>query len=228
MFRLRHLRRFATRATDSPANSEHVPRITILLGGGGLIPFVWYGSQIESTSQNRGGASTPNPPSGDELINRWARHTPSFASPVLEFLKSGDQHAVRVAFVTYSASILSFLAGVQWGAAAMTPASVPGFTRQVLWSVTPSLFGWGAAASALKGSSSASGAGGILGPAASDARFAASTQILAASFLAAYLADEMGAQSKRLPKWYSFVRTPLTLVVVGTHIFVGMKLREAR
>jgi hypothetical protein len=107
------------------------------------------------------------------------------------------------AFLYYSAVILSFLGGVQWGVAmSLEPADTRGFRTRLLLSMAPSLIAWPAL---------------LLHP------FSAAW-VLAAGFLLVRL-HEVGRDSRDLlPGWYQSLRNLLTLVVVACHGLVIWRL----
>jgi hypothetical protein len=207
-------RRARTSASGMPPSPREVPRITVLLGGAGLAPFMWYGLQID----DEGGA-----PWGRAIVQKWDAHLPGVAAAVDALLPGGgSQEEVRRAFLAYSAVILSFLGGVHWGAAAMAAPGAAGVTTQYVLSVLPSLVGWGALTHGLP-----RGAAAQTPAAASDA-LGVSLRVFSLSFLAMYVVDEVSAGRGRLPRWYTHVRTPLTFAVATTQIVAAWRTRPQR
>jgi hypothetical protein len=202
----------------SAADIEVVPRVTIVLGGMGVLPFLWYGTQVEKQQQRKAGEGGGRVPLdeqavwGDDLLRKWAAVLPPLLTPALDALHTGSQATARANFLTYSACILSFLGGVHWGAAAMAQAPQRATTQYVI-GVVPSLFAWGAVMVGVR-------RGG-------DDEAGIAVRVLALSFLGIFLADELAASNwQKLPKWYTFVRSPLTTVVVGTHLVAGWSMRD--
>ncbi len=107
------------------------------------------------------------------------------------------------AFLYYSAVILSFLGGVQWGVAmSLEPAGSAGFNRRLLLSMGPSLIAWPAL---------------LLHP-------YTGAWALAAGFLLVRL-HEWGRDSRALlPGWYQSLRNLLTLVVLACHAAIIWRL----
>ncbi|QJQ98197.1 DUF3429 domain-containing protein [Halomonas sp. PGE1] len=107
------------------------------------------------------------------------------------------------AFLYYSAVILSFLGGVQWGVAmSLEPDDSAGFRRRLALSMAPSLIAWPAL---------------LLHP-------ATGAWVLIAGFLVVRL-HECGRTSRELlPTWYQSLRTLLTVVVVACHGLVIWRL----
>jgi len=110
------------------------------------------------------------------------------------------------AFLYYSAVILSFLGGVQWGVAmSLEPAGSDGFRARLLLSMAPSLIAWPAL---------------LLHP-------LIGAWVLVAGFLLVRL-HECGRGSRELlPGWYQSLRTLLTVVVVACHGLVIWRLGGA-
>ncbi len=100
------------------------------------------------------------------------------------------------AFVYYSAVILSFLGGVQWGVAMAggSPEASP-FRRRMLLAMVPSLIAWPAL---------------LLHP-------VDSAWVLAAGFVLVRLHELSREGRALLPSWYQGMRTLLTLVVLVCH-----------
>ena len=198
----------------SSSSPSAVPRLAILLGGTGLIPFAWYGLQhAPYPSRRAAAAGAPAPrPALDDLLARWARHT----SLPLEYLACGDQATVRHRFTAYSATVLSFLGAVHWGAALCGPGAGSAFAgAQLLFGVAPSLLAWGALCAPEDWAGSRDGT--------------ARHTLLAAGFLASYFFDEAAAARKPvpgLPPYYTHLRTPLTCAVVLLHCVAGALSRS--
>lgn len=180
-----HLRR-----ASSVASAVATPRAAALLGGAGLVPFVWYAAQHEPESSARA------VPRGDALLSR----IDGGSGWLVAALGAGDQRGVRRAFAAYGGVILSFLGAVHWGLAMV--ATPPAPARRFAASVLPSLLGWAA----------------VRAVDAQDARLRerAPALLLAGGLLAVYAYDEAAARARRVPGWYTFLRTPLTLVAVGS------------
>jgi hypothetical protein len=220
-------RRFRGTMSNPVITSEIVPRITVLLGGAGLAPFFWYGSQIQKSDRVW----------GDDLLRGWEAKfrewgLPDAAAQAVSAIRVESQQTVRLAFVGYSAAILSFLGGVHWGGAALHPSSGSLPSRYSV-SVVPSLLGWGAALYAARPATAAERqrASSSKNPDATarelvDGRTRSGISALALSFLGVYLADEWSSSKGHLPRWYTKVRTPLTFFVVLTHVAAGWQLRE--
>lgn len=192
------------RSSANPSiRSDEVPRIAIFLGGAGLIPFFWYGAQHQRFSENA-------VPWGDATLDKWSKLT----GANLDWLKSKDQGTIRTRYLTYAASILSFLGAVHWGAAMVAPG--PLSRVQYTWSVLPSLLGW----TALNVERD---------PETGVQKGTMPHLILSFGFLAAYFFDEFAAQGGRsantrhaaVPAFYTFIRTPLTTAVVATTAVAG-------
>jgi hypothetical protein len=164
------------------SSNDRVPRVAMLLGGGGLLPFVWYGSQHAPLQP-------PTTPFMDDALTRWEAFLG--VPHALSLLKSGDQATVRRRFLSYSACILSFMGAVHWGLAMATPGVRPG---QYVASVLPALVGWGALNV--------------------DQASTTPHTMLSLGFLAVYFGDEWALTARRVPPWYTFLRTPLTVAVV--------------
>lgn len=177
------------------AGDDRVPLVAALLGAGGLLPFVWYAAQHEPVA----GATAP--PRGDRLLRRLGDAV-GVAPP--RWLLAGDQATVRRRYITYGASILSFMGAVHWGVAMMSRPK-PG-AGPYLVSVVPSLLGWAACDM--------------------DTRSARPYAALAAGFLGIYLYDEARLAAKAVPPWYTKLRTPLTVVVAATAIGSAAAIRE--
>jgi hypothetical protein len=198
------------RSSANPAiREEKVPRIALVLGGTGLMPFLWYGSQhAPFPDVNKGGKPLGDAPWGDEVIAKWVKLT---GINYLHNLDCHDQATVRHRFLTYAGSILSFLGAVHWGSAMTTGG--PLARAQYVWSVIPSLWAW----TALNLERD---------PATGAHKDRAPHLALSFGFLAAYMFDEFAAAGgsaadariATMPKWYTFLRTPLTTAVVATTV----------
>ena len=121
----------SSRASGSSSRESggSVPRISLLLGASGFIPFAFYAAQHEPLS-------APAPPRGDRLLSRIEAQV--LAPGLLSAFAAGDQAGVRRLFNSYGAVILSFMGAVHWGRA-MGPCGLP---SQYAVSVLPSLLGW--------------------------------------------------------------------------------------
>ncbi|AXY42413.1 DUF3429 domain-containing protein [Halomonas sp. JS92-SW72] len=107
------------------------------------------------------------------------------------------------AFLTYSAVILSFLGGVQWGVAmSLEPDDSAGFRTRLALSMAPSLIAWPAL---------------LLHP-------AIGAWVLIAGFLVVRLHECGRASRELLPIWYQSLRTLLTVVAVACHGLVIWRL----
>ena len=183
-----------------------MPRLALALGGFGLIPFAWYGLQHAPYPRRAGGAP-PAPPALDDVLARWQRHT----GLPLTYFACRDQATVRHRFTAYSATVLSFLGAVHWGAALCGPGAGGAFAgAQLLFGVAPSLLAWGALCAPEDWAGSRDGT--------------ARHTLLAAGFLASYFFDEAAAARKPvpgLPPYYTNLRTPLTCAVVMLHCAAG-------
>lgn len=142
----------------------------------------------------------------DDALTRWEK----FSGVSLGWLKCHDQATVRRRFLTYSACLLSMLGGVHWGLAmtAATPAAAAG---QYVMAVLPGLAGWLALNL--------------------DASTVMPHTVMAMAFLGIYFYDEAMLLRRALPPWYTFVRTPTTLVaVLSTTIgaYMARRTKERR
>lgn len=177
---------------------QDVPRLALILGGSGLIPFLWFGSQHAPNSKRQ-------VPWGDELIARWTRAT----SLPLDWAKSGDQRTVRHHLIAYGSCILSFLGAIHWGVAMVAP--VPGIAgMQYAVSVLPALIGWGALVVDKK----------------ADHSTVAPHVMLITGFLGQYAFDEWALGRRVVPAWFTHLRSPLTVAVVSMLSISGYLGRE--
>lgn len=99
------------------------------------------------------------------------------------------------AFLAYSAVILSFLGGVQWGVAMSRLDTVRDATARLIVSMAPSLIAWPAL---------------LLHP-------LTGAWALAAGFVVTRCYEISREGRKPLPAWYQRMRTLLTLVVLACH-----------
>ncbi|MDR5904624.1 DUF3429 domain-containing protein [Franzmannia qiaohouensis] len=107
------------------------------------------------------------------------------------------------AFLFYSAVILSFLGGIQWGVAMTLDAPEDAaFASRMLRSMLPSLIAWPA----------------LLLP------DLAATLILLAGYLLIHAYEGQPASRARLPGWYRSLRRSLTLCVAGGHVLMALRL----
>ncbi len=107
------------------------------------------------------------------------------------------------AFLYYSAVILSFLGGVQWGVAmSLEPDDSDGFRARMALSMAPSLIAWPAL---------------LLHP-------VTGAWVLVAGFLLIRLQECGKASRELLPDWYQSLRTLLTVVVMACHGLVIWRL----
>lgn len=107
------------------------------------------------------------------------------------------------AFLTYSAVILSFLGGVQWGVAmSLESDDSGGFRARMALSMVPSLIAWPAL---------------LLHP-------VTGAWVLIAGFLLVRLHECGKASRELLPGWYQALRTLLTVVVIACHGVVIWRL----
>jgi len=175
------------------AAGDRVPRVAALLGAGGLLPFVWYAAQVDPID-TRPGRTGPGVPRGDRVIAAAAAAV-GVPADAVAWMQAGDQTTVRRRLIAYGSSILSFMGAVHWGIAMMAPAAaVPSPSRLYAVSVVPALIGWGAACA----------------PITSPWPLVA----LSGGFAGVWLWDEAQTASRGVPAWYTFLRTPLTLVVL--------------
>lgn len=184
------------------------------MAGMGLTPFLWYCSQHESfdaPGSPRGGLGRA--PWGDEVLRKWGAHL-GVGDALERYVGCGDQATVRQRFLTYSATILSFVGAIHWGAAACAPT--PFAATQFAVSVLPALVGW-AALNVDRGA--ATGAQRSTSP----------HSLLALAFLATHFFDEAAAVRKpvaAVPAWFTHLRTPLSTTVVLTHCLAAYAARE--
>lgn len=173
------------------AGSDEVPWIAKLLGFAGLAPFAFYAPQHRPMSDKR-----------EPMFDASVRQLLHPYTHALDFFISGTQEVVRQRFLSYGACILSFMGAVHWGLAMSWPlaaprAPLPGrtvFTYAV--SVVPSLLGWLAVNA--------------------DARTSTPYALLATGFVGVYLYDENLLQRREVVRWYTYLRTPLTFLVVAS------------
>jgi len=192
----------ASSASSAAAAAPRPPFAAVLLGGLGFTPFLFYSLQVGE------GAALD----GDALLRRWRRHLPEAAAPLLAAFETGGEPGARLRLVGYSAAILSFLGGVQWGGALSAPsgpraagAAARGLAMAA--SVAPSLVAWPAAVLAAEG------------------RAGDALAILPLGFLGVFAADAAAVRAGLLPKSYMALRAPLTLAVVAAHLFAAVKAR---
>ena len=107
------------------------------------------------------------------------------------------------AFIFYSAVILSFLGGIQWGVAMGQESSdTRGFKDRLVLSVVPSLLAWPA----------------LL------IDYDDAALVLMVGFLLVRLYERQRSSALRLPSWYQRLRSLLTAVVVLCHLAVLARL----
>jgi hypothetical protein len=121
---------------------------------------------------------------------------PFLAGAALAWPGALDRGLVTDAFVAYSATILAFLGGLQWGVA-MQPTG-DRFAERLAVGVTPALVAWIA----------------LLLPDLPGA-------VLLGVAFAALLAWERWRPSVVLPRWYPALRLRLTVIVVLCHLLVA-------
>lgn len=174
----------------SGSGGARTPTAAALLGAAGLVPFIFYAAQ----HSHLGDAALPR---GDALL---ARVEAALALPagVLP-LRARNQEGVRRRFVGYGACILSFMGAVHWGVAMKLGG---GQAARYTASVLPALLGWSALCA--------------LDEPDVRIRDRLPPLLLAGGFLGVYAYDELALSRKLVPSWYSFLRTPLTLAVVGS------------
>lgn len=122
---------------------------------------------------------------------------PFVATAALAWLAPVVWQVVAVdAFLYYSAVILSFLGGVQWGVAMSQEATVgTSFRLRLLLSMAPSLIAWPAL---------------LLHP-------LTGVWVLAGGFVLVRLYELTRKSRAMLPEWYHTLRMPLTLTVLACH-----------
>lgn len=157
-----------------------IPRPALVLGIAGLIPF--YASAVVLVVSS---------------LSLW-----SADAEALDGVTPAG--AALIGFVVYGASILSFLGGIRWGLALR---DTPVRTMALVYSVTPSIAGWAAAAGALMATVHT----GALAPVGA---------IFAALFLGQYLWDRQ-ADRDGAPIWYPRLRFILTVGVLGACLLVA-------
>lgn len=108
---------------------------------------------------------------------------------------AGFEYIAGEAFIAYSAVILAFLGGIQWGLAFHLGGDT--FNERLAVGVTPSLLAWVA----------------LLLP------FGGGVALLALGFLAIYAYDRY-RNAPALPAWFGRLRWRLTVVVFVCHIAV--------
>ena len=199
-------RRMTTRAAPPPPGSSdphgHIglgvrgnggTKMPFALGAAGLLPFIFWGLQHDKMD-------TKKQPYFDPLVEQVMAAT---GLPMLAFFRSGDQATVRKRFVTYGASILSFMSAVQWGLAMAAPVYRP---SQYVVSVLPSLWAWLALNQ--------------------DMSSVTPHSMLATGFVGCYFYDEMLLRKRLAPSWYGTLRAPLTVVVTMTIVMSAYTGRE--
>jgi hypothetical protein len=134
--------------------------------------------------------------------------------PLAQALACRDQATVRQRFVSYSACILSFVGAVHWGAAMAAPTALA--PLQFSLSMAPALLGW---AALNVGRSPVDGAQRGNSPHA----------LLAGGYLLVFFMDELATAAKpvaAVPPWLTFLRTPLTTIVLITHCLASYNGRQ--
>ena len=193
------LRRLSTRAAGGAGGPEGGVKgnggtfAPIALSAGGLLPFLFWGLQHDKLAAKR-------QPYFDPLVARVVAAT---GLAPLQFFLSGDQETVRRRFVTYGASILAFMSGVQWGLAMAAPVYRP---SQYAVASLPSLWAWLALNQDLTNVTPHS--------------------MLACGFVGVYFYDEALVKRRLAPGWYSALRVPLTVVVTMTIVGSAYNGRE--
>jgi hypothetical protein len=173
------------------AAAARVPWVAATLGGLGVLPFAYYAAQHDRP--DAAGAPRLDP----WVAEAVAQTLPAPAGPAVAAVALGqDQPTVRRRFLTYAATILAFMGGVQWGLA-VAPAPAPVRTAQFAVSVLPSLVGWAALNVADLATSTVPHA------------------VLGAGFAGLYVYDRATVMAGRTPYWYLRLRTPLTAAVLG-------------
>jgi hypothetical protein len=190
--------RISMSARAARAGAQELPRLAVLLGGGGLLPFVWFATQHDTLSPRH--ASRPW---GDAVLASLEARS----GLPLGALRSGDQATVRARFLSYSAVILSFVGAVHWGAALSVPTAFA--PAQLAFGVLPSLAGW----VALAGNKDTV-----------TAHYGLAAAHLATYFFDEFAAAAKPVPA--VPLSYMSLRAPLTSVVVGLHCIAAYGARE--
>ena len=186
----------AAAAVPGATRQARTPPSAAILTAAGALPFVWFAAQHSPDA-----AAVPR---GDVLLARAEAAVGAPARALSAVLRAGDQAGVRRAFVGYGAVILSFLGAVHWGAT--RAAAPPRPALRYAYAVAPALLAW----AALRAQDAPAAAPG-------GERDRLPHVMLAAGFFAAYAYDELAAtRARTLPHWYTFIRTPATLVVVAS------------
>lgn len=163
----------------------------------GFVPFALYAASHRSGSDK-------NAPGIDNLLTQieTSLHLPA---GLLDAFRAHDQAGVRKMFLTYGSVILSFMGAIHWGATMVQPGG--GNPRSYVFSVVPSLMGWGAVNMDEK-----------------KWAFAAPYYVLTAGFLGVYIADQFMVEKARLlPLWYPKLRTPVTAAVLTACVAAGWR-----
>lgn len=163
----------------------------------GFVPFALYAAAHRSSTDKK----TPGIDNVLTLIET-SLHLPT---GLFDAFRAHDQAGVRKMFLSYGSVILSFMGAIHWGATMVQPGG--GNPRSYLFSVIPSLMGWGAVNMDEK-----------------KWPFAAPYHVLTAGFLGVYIADQFAVERARtLPLWYPKLRTPVTAAVVTTCVAAGWR-----
>ncbi len=121
---------------------------------------------------------------------------PFFVSAACLWLRDTIDHfEAATALVAYAAVILSFLGGINWGAALAEPDGRD-LPKRLFWSIVPSLVGWTA----------------LLVQALFNHEVA--LIILLVAFVLQYLSDSRAVSMGRFPVWFGRLRLILTCGVV--------------